>query len=126
MQVNLYDRGNSEFIVDEITSTGGRIALSNCRISLSGQICDYSYFQALHYACCHVLAACSYCRLDWRTYIDDVYRVNIMFNVYKMDFSPSIHDGLLLPFKGPQVIPDLGMMRASIGRLIINSMNDAN
>ncbi|KAL4315974.1 hypothetical protein AHAS_Ahas15G0238700 [Arachis hypogaea] len=93
IRVGLYDRGNSEFVVDEITSTGGRIALSNCRVLLSAWTCDYGYFQALHYPCRHVLATCLYCRLDWRTYVDD------------MGF-----DDILSLYAGPQVILDSDMM----------------
>ncbi|XP_016207376.1 uncharacterized protein LOC107647844 [Arachis ipaensis] len=130
MRVDLYDRGNSEFIVEELAPTAGRIAMSVCRVSLSARTCDYGYFQALHYPCRHVLAACSFCRLDWRTYVDDVYRMKTVFNVYKMGFSPPIHDDLLPVYEGPRVIPDPGMMRAAVGRprstRIRNSMDEAN
>ncbi|RYR29219.1 hypothetical protein Ahy_B01g053566 isoform E [Arachis hypogaea] len=128
MRVELYDRGNTEFVVDEIAPTGGRIALTACRVSLSARTCDCGYFQALHYPCRHVLAACSYCRLDWRTYVDDVYRLTTIFNVYKMGFSPPMADDLLPLYEGPQVIPDPGMMRATVGRprttRIRNSMDE--
>ncbi|XP_016195361.1 uncharacterized protein LOC107636357 [Arachis ipaensis] len=128
MQGELYDRGNTEFVVDEIAPMGGRIALSACRLLLSAQTCDCDYFQALHYLCRHVLAACSYCKLDWRTYVDDVYRLTSIFNVYNMGFSPSIADDFLPLYEGPQVIPDPGMMRAIVGRprttRIRNSMDE--
>ncbi|XP_016178930.1 uncharacterized protein LOC107621421 [Arachis ipaensis] len=39
MRDDLYDRENSEFVVDEIAPTWGRIALRTCRISLSSCTC---------------------------------------------------------------------------------------
>ncbi|XP_016172742.1 uncharacterized protein LOC107615149 [Arachis ipaensis] len=56
MWVDLYDRGNSEFVVEELAPTAGRIAMSVCRVSLSSCTCDCGYFQTLHYPCRHVLA----------------------------------------------------------------------
>ncbi|KAL4397361.1 uncharacterized protein [Arachis hypogaea] len=106
MRVDLYDRGNSEFVIEELAPTTGRIAMSVCRVSLSARTCDCRYFQALYYPCRHVLVACSFCRLDWRTYVDEVYRMKTVFNVYKMGFSPPIQDDLLPVYEGPRVIPD--------------------
>ncbi|XP_016195641.1 uncharacterized protein LOC107636660 [Arachis ipaensis] len=130
MRVELYDRGNSKFVVDEIAPTGERIALSTCRVSLSLCTYDCGYFQNLHYPCRHMFVAYSYCRLDWRTYVDNVYCLSTMFNVYKMGFSPPIHDDLKPLYEGPQVIPDPIMMRVIVGRFqttrIRNSMDDTD
>ncbi|XP_025617139.1 uncharacterized protein [Arachis hypogaea] len=130
MRVDLYDRENSEFVIEELAPTAGWIAMSVCRVSLSARTCDCGYFQALHYPCRHVLAACSFCRLDWRIYVDDVYRMKTVFNVYNMGFSPPIQDDLLPVYEGPRVIPDPGMMRAAVGRprstRIRNSMDEAD
>ncbi|KAL4371396.1 hypothetical protein AHAS_Ahas06G0162800 [Arachis hypogaea] len=81
MRVDLYDIGNSEFVVKELALIGETITMSSCRVSLSACKYDCGYFQALHYPCHHVLATCSFYRLDWRSYVDDVYRLITMFNV---------------------------------------------
>ena len=57
------------------------------RVRLTDCWCDCGYFQALHYLCRHVLTACAYTQLDWGSFVDDVYCMHTIFNVYRMKFS---------------------------------------
>ncbi|XP_016191743.1 uncharacterized protein LOC107632591 [Arachis ipaensis] len=79
MLVISHDRATSIFTVDEIADVGSQ---SRFRVYLQQRRCDYGYFQALHYPCAHALAACAHARLDWQSYVDDVYRVENAFRVY--------------------------------------------
>ncbi|XP_057738164.1 uncharacterized protein LOC130955342 isoform X1 [Arachis stenosperma] len=115
MNVHLYDRENLEFTVSEAASTGG-YNFGAYRVSLKERRCDCGYFQALHYPCKHVLIACASQRIDWTTYVDSVYRMSSVFNVYKMVFSAPPHEDHWPMYEGPRVVPDPSLMRATQGR----------
>ncbi|XP_016177849.1 uncharacterized protein LOC107620153 [Arachis ipaensis] len=61
--VTLFDRHQSEYTVAETTPTGS-FSLGTYRVSLQDRTCDFGYFQALHYPCCHAIACCAQSRLD--------------------------------------------------------------
>ncbi|MED6201001.1 hypothetical protein PIB30_090701, partial [Stylosanthes scabra] len=42
---------------------------------------------ALHYPCTHALAACANARIDWTHYVDGVYRMESVFQVYRTEFN---------------------------------------
>nr|XP_029154668.1 uncharacterized protein LOC112805316 [Arachis hypogaea] len=109
--VTLYDRHQSEYTVAETTPTGN-FSLGSYRVSLKDQTCDCGHFQALHYPCCHAIACCAYSRLNWASYVHEVYRMSEVFEVYKQGFVPPIPEGLWPPYAGPTVIPDPNMRRA--------------
>ncbi|XP_072078106.1 uncharacterized protein [Arachis hypogaea] len=92
--------------------------------------CDCGYFQALHYPCCHAIACCAQSRLDWATYIHEVYTMSKVFNVYRMGFLPPILEGLWPTYAGPTIIPDPNMRRAREGRPMLtrirNTMDEAD
>ncbi|XP_072090440.1 uncharacterized protein [Arachis hypogaea] len=113
--VTLYDRHQSEYTVAETTLTGN-FSLGSYRVSLKDHICDCGHFQALHYPCCHAIACCGHSRLNWASYVHEVYRMIEVFNVYKQGFIPPIPEGLWPPYANPTVIPDSNMRRAREGR----------
>ncbi|XP_016178188.1 uncharacterized protein LOC107620565 [Arachis ipaensis] len=113
--VTLYDRQQSEYTVAETTPTGN-FSLGSYRVSLKDHRCDCGHFQALHYPCCHAIACCAYSRLNWASYVHEVYRMSEVFNVYKEGFLPPIPEGLWPPYAGPTIIPDPNMRRAKEGR----------
>ncbi|XP_072087956.1 uncharacterized protein [Arachis hypogaea] len=87
-------------------------------------------YTALHYPCCHAIACCAQSRLDWATYVDEVYSMSEVFKVYQMSFAPCIPEGLWPPYDGLIVIPDPNMRRAREGRprstRIRNTMDEAD
>nr|XP_025692799.1 uncharacterized protein LOC112795056 [Arachis hypogaea] len=113
--VTLYDRHQSEYTVAETTPTGS-FSLDSYRVSLKDHRCDCGHFQALHYPCCHAIACCAYSRLNWASYVHEVYHMSEVFNVYKQGFFPPIPEGLWPPYAGPTIIPDPNMRRAKEGR----------
>ncbi|XP_057744825.1 uncharacterized protein LOC130962654 [Arachis stenosperma] len=112
--VTLYDRNQSEYTVAETTPIG-RFSLGSYRVFLKDHRCDCGHFQALHYPCCHAIACCAYSRLNWASYVHEVYRMSEVFNVYKQGFVPPIPEGLWPPYAGPTIIPDPNMRRAKEG-----------
>ncbi|XP_029146233.1 uncharacterized protein [Arachis hypogaea] len=126
--MTLYDRDNSEFTIAETTPTGS-FSLGSYRVSLASQTCDCGYFQALHFPCPHALACCAYSRLTWEPYVHQVYRLSLVFSVYRMGFTPPIPEGFWPPYDGPTVIPDPNKRRVREGRprstRIRTNMNEA-
>ncbi|XP_029154665.1 uncharacterized protein [Arachis hypogaea] len=127
--VTLFDRHQSEYTVAETTPTGN-FSLGTYRVSLRDCTCDCGYFQALHYPCCHSIACCAQSRLDWATYVHEVYTMSKVFSVYRMGFLPPIPESLWPPYANPTIIPDPNMRRDREGRLrstrIHNTMDEAD
>ncbi|XP_057739689.1 uncharacterized protein LOC130956696 [Arachis stenosperma] len=92
--VTLFDRHQSEYTVAETTPTGS-FSLGTYQVSFQDRTCDFGYFQALHYPCCHAIACCAQSRLDWSIYVDEVYTMQKVFRVYQMGFVPPIPGGTL-------------------------------
>nr|XP_029154553.1 uncharacterized protein LOC114927772 [Arachis hypogaea] len=113
--VTLFNRHQSEYTVAETTPTCN-FSLGKYRVSLRDRTCDCEYFQALHYPCCHAIACCAQSRLDWTTYVHEVYTMSKVFIVYRMWFLPPIPEGLWPSYAGPIIVPDPNMRRAREGR----------
>ncbi|MED6210753.1 hypothetical protein PIB30_067067 [Stylosanthes scabra] len=73
--VTQFDRHSSEFEVTQISPTGG-FSLGSYRVSLRERRCDCGSFQALHYSCMHAVACCAHTRVNWTTYVHDVYKMS--------------------------------------------------
>ncbi|PPR93297.1 hypothetical protein GOBAR_AA27376 [Gossypium barbadense] len=58
--------------------TGGQY-----RVHLRNRTCDCGRFDALHYPCDHVIATCQNLRLYPMSYVDDVYKLEYMYNVWR-------------------------------------------
>ncbi|XP_015940879.1 uncharacterized protein LOC107466417 [Arachis duranensis] len=125
----MFDRHQLDYTVVETTPTG-EFSLGSYRVSLRDRTCDYGYFQALHYPCCHAIICYVQSRLDWAIYVDEVYNMSKVFKDYQMSFSPCIPEGLWPPYDGPTVIPKSSMRRAREGQpwstRICNNMDEAD
>ncbi|KAL4349810.1 hypothetical protein AHAS_Ahas10G0079200 [Arachis hypogaea] len=113
MLVISHDRATSIFTVDEIAGVGSQ---SRFRVYLQQRRYDCGYFQALHYPCAHALAACAHARLDWQSYVDDVYRVENVFRVYQMEFPPLPDEEVWPPHEGQLLRPNPHLRRSMDGR----------
>ncbi|XP_057746670.1 uncharacterized protein LOC130965931 [Arachis stenosperma] len=89
--VTLFDRHQAEYTVGKTTPTG-KFSLGSYRVSLRDRTCDCGYFQALHYPCYHAITCCAQSRLDWATYVDEVYSMSEVFKVYQISFVGSTGD----------------------------------
>ncbi|KAH1047205.1 hypothetical protein J1N35_037989 [Gossypium stocksii] len=75
--------------------------------------CDCGSFDALRYPCAHAIATCQNIRLDPMSYVDDVYKIEHMYNVWRHVFSPVPDERKwssvsLAPFK---LLPDRALRR---------------
>ncbi|MED6190547.1 hypothetical protein PIB30_106954 [Stylosanthes scabra] len=46
----------------------------------------------------HAVACCAQSRVDWASYVHDVYRMTEVFSVYRVGFSPPIPEGYWPPY----------------------------
>ncbi|RYR68121.1 hypothetical protein Ahy_A03g014593 [Arachis hypogaea] len=55
-------------------------------VHLTEHTCDYGLFQSLHYPCRHALTACVAASIEWGYFMDPVYTMAYVFNVYEREF----------------------------------------
>ena len=115
MIVFVFSRANESFVVEELTRIRNG-SQGSYKVRFVDSWYECGYFQALHYPCCHVLATCAYVWLDWGTFIDDVYRMQTVFNVYRMEFSAIENEDYWLEYSGSQIRPNSKLRRAIEGR----------
>ncbi|XP_039115839.1 uncharacterized protein LOC120251370 [Dioscorea cayenensis subsp. rotundata] len=114
--VRQFDREENSFMVDEMAPPQCGDIAGSYRIDLRKRWCDCGEFQILHFPCRHVLAACAYIHLHWQAYVDNVYRLETIFNVYHKEFQPMSNERYWNPYNGPHLYPDLTMRRPASGR----------
>ncbi|RYR20992.1 hypothetical protein Ahy_B03g066224 [Arachis hypogaea] len=75
-----------------------------------------------------VKSACSHARLDWKRFVHPMYRMESVFNVYRLEFQPIGHVDDWPSYDDPQIRPNPRMMRAKRGwpvsSMIRNNMDD--
>ncbi|KAH7670616.1 Zinc finger PMZ-type protein [Dioscorea alata] len=105
--VRQFDRDENSFMVDEMAPPQYGGIAGSYRIDLRRRWCDCGEFQTLHFPCRHVLAAYVYIHLHWQAYVDNVYRLETIFNVYHKEFQPMSNERYWNPYNGPRLCPDL-------------------
>ncbi|KAK5802826.1 hypothetical protein PVK06_030451 [Gossypium arboreum] len=83
-----HNRDNLWFRVTEFDRPNQCIIGGQYRVHLRNRTCDCGVFNALCYPCTHVTAACQNLRLDPMTYVDQVYKIEYMYNVWRHVFPP--------------------------------------
>ncbi|KAL4356631.1 hypothetical protein AHAS_Ahas09G0106000 [Arachis hypogaea] len=87
-------------------------------------------FMVLHYACRYALVCCAYARLNWATYIHEVYHLSSVFDVYWTGLRPLIPEGFWPSYDGLTIIPDPTKRRMSEGlprtTMIETTMDEAD
>ncbi|XP_072084703.1 uncharacterized protein [Arachis hypogaea] len=91
--MNLYqfDRSRTSYTVEVLAAVPG-FRQQNYQVLLDEGNCDCGYFQELHLPCRYILAACSQARIDWKGFVHPLYRMDSIFNVYKVQFRPIGHE----------------------------------
>ncbi|PPS16998.1 hypothetical protein GOBAR_AA03578 [Gossypium barbadense] len=118
MHIVCHDRDNLWFRVTEFDRPNQGIIARQYRAHLRNKTCDCGVFDALRYPCTHVIAACQNLRLDPITYVDQVYKIEYMYNMWRHVFPPITDERkwppvLLSPFK---LLPDRELHRKPKGR----------
>ncbi|MFQ6665322.1 hypothetical protein Gotur_032091 [Gossypium turneri] len=118
MHIVCHDRDNLWFRVTEFDRPHQGVVGGQYHVHLQNRTWDYGMFDALRYPCAHVIAACQNLRLDPMSYVDEVYKLENMYNVWRHVFLP-VPDELkwplvsLAPFK---LLPDRELRRKPKGR----------
>ncbi|KAH1114428.1 hypothetical protein J1N35_007806 [Gossypium stocksii] len=78
-----HDRDNLWFRVIEFDTPNQGIIGGQYHVHLRNRTCDCGSFDALCYPCAHAIAACQNLCLDPMSYVDDVYKIEYMYNVWR-------------------------------------------
>ncbi|XP_072087355.1 uncharacterized protein [Arachis hypogaea] len=110
IQVNLFDRQNEIFEVQEMPS-GLEFA-----INLRLRHCDCGEFQVDRILCRHVFACCANQRLDWKQYVHEVYTMTEIRKVYRTQFRPLENPTTWPVYQGPRLVPNPYLRQVAKGR----------
>ncbi|KAF7824459.1 uncharacterized protein G2W53_022603 [Senna tora] len=83
-----------------------------CRVNLAQEYCDCGKFQALHYPCQHVIAACAYIGISYEPYVNRVYKLDTMLMAYAKEFQPlGLEEYWPVPEDPRKLVPGEGNIR---------------
>ncbi|KAK5802998.1 hypothetical protein PVK06_030635 [Gossypium arboreum] len=80
------------FHVTEFNRPNQGIADGQYRVHLRNRTYDCGTFDALHYLCAHAVTVCQNLRLDPMSYIDKVYKIEYLYNVWRHVFPPVLDE----------------------------------
>ncbi|KAK5846395.1 hypothetical protein PVK06_002681 [Gossypium arboreum] len=66
-------------------------------VDLRQMTCNCGRFQALYYLCAYAIMTCALKRIDCMTYIDEVYSLKRVYNVWKSKFPPIFDENMWPP-----------------------------
>ena len=110
LRVNQFDRQNEAFHVQELSNN------QDYRVDLRQRYCDCGDFQTDRYPCRHVIACCCSQNVDWRSYVDDVYKISEICKVYKKEFGVVGNESTWRQYRGPRLCPNSALKRTIKGR----------
>ncbi|XP_004506765.1 uncharacterized protein [Cicer arietinum] len=85
-EVVIHNRAHSIFTVKELVRPPSGRPVGTFKVDLDKRWCNCGEFQALHYPCSHVIAACSFIHRDYMMYVSSKYTLQSIFDVYKDEF----------------------------------------
>ncbi|KAH1097695.1 hypothetical protein J1N35_014616 [Gossypium stocksii] len=131
MHTMCHDRDNLGFRVIEFDRLHEGIIGGQYAVYLRNRTCNCGRFDVLRYPCAHVIAACQNLRIDPMSYVDEVYRLETMYNVWRHVFPPvpdkqlvphgvisrSVLDSSLVRLPTEVVVPPAGDLVVGVERL---------
>jgi hypothetical protein len=115
-QVYIHNRGQSIFSVLELVRPQSGRPTGTFMVDLDKKWCDCGEFQALHYPCSHVIAACSKIHHDFMMYVSPCYTLQYVYNVYQVEFQPVPHQSYWPEYDGIELCHNPIMRRDPKGR----------
>ncbi|KAH1132011.1 hypothetical protein J1N35_003389 [Gossypium stocksii] len=88
MCIVCHDCDNLWFRLTEFDRPNQAITGWQYRVHLKNRTCDCRRIDALCYPCANVIAACQNLRLDPISYVDEMYKIEYMYNVWRHVFLP--------------------------------------
>ena len=111
--VRAFDRRACAFEVEEpydpTTYQYGRCY----KVNLNDRTCDCGEFQAERLPCAHVFAACAKVSVDPSQFVDRIFRLETLMNIYNSGFHPIGDEAHWPAIVGPRIVPNPSMVRAS-------------
>lgn len=115
-QVHIHNRGRSLFSVNELVRPPSGRPTGTFKVDLNARWCDCGEFQALHYPCSHVIAACLSIHHDYMMYVSPQYTLQYVFNTYFEEFPVVPHQSSWPEYNGVEVYHNPAMRRDPKGR----------
>ena len=94
------------------TSSGGR----TYRVNLREHGCTCGKTLIYGFPCSHILAACHFRSIDFRSFVQHYYTIQSCFNTWAPLFNPIHNEYEWPPYVGPVIVPADSMKRVSGGR----------
>ncbi|KAK4263348.1 hypothetical protein QN277_028771 [Acacia crassicarpa] len=110
-RVRIYDRDLQLFEVEDAYNQSTHVAGDIMRVDLINRKCQCGRFTARRYPCSHVLAVCKMEKLNHYSYVDPVFTVQYISQVYAAHWNPIGNELLIQQGEGPTVIPNVTLTR---------------
>nr|XP_012571262.2 uncharacterized protein LOC105852148 [Cicer arietinum] len=115
-EVVIHNRAHSIFTVKELVRPPSGRTVGTFKVDLDKRWCDCGEFQALHYPCSHVIAACSFIHRDYMMYVSSKYTLQCIFDVYKEEFPAIPLQSYWPEYNGIELCHNPAMRRDPKGR----------
>ncbi|XP_073225655.1 uncharacterized protein [Cicer arietinum] len=115
-EVVIHNRAHSIFIVKELVRPPSSRPVGTFKVDLDKRWCDCDEFQALHYPCLYVIAACSFIHCGYMMYVSSKYTLQCIFDVYKEEFPAIPLQSYWLEYNGIESCHNPAMRRDPKGR----------
>ncbi|XP_073223370.1 uncharacterized protein [Cicer arietinum] len=115
-EVVIHNRAHSIFTVKELVRPPSGRPVGTFKVDLDKRWCDCGEFQALHYPCSHVIAACSFIHHDYMMYVSSKYTLQCIFDVYKEEFPAIPLQSYWPEYNGIELCHNPAMRRDPKGR----------
>ncbi|GAU45778.1 hypothetical protein TSUD_24420 [Trifolium subterraneum] len=120
--ITWFNRQDLTFSVQETEDPREGRPMDNFKVNLRAKCCDCGKFQSLHMPYTHVIAACSYARIDYHQFIDDVYKVATVCAVYAGKFQVIQGTSFWPDYEGDRLCARTDRKRVKKGRPQKNRM----
>ncbi|KAK5793361.1 hypothetical protein PVK06_034504 [Gossypium arboreum] len=97
MYVVYHSSPNLILQVTEYVRPVQKMSGASYRVDLSKGTCNCGRFQALRFPYAHVIVACAKVRIEYMSYINDVYKLERMHNVWRAEFLSILDESMWPP-----------------------------
>ena len=86
------------------------------RLNLHDHKCTYGKILIYGFLCIHIIAACHFCSVDFRSFVQGYYNTQSYYDICATLFHPIFDEYEWLPYEGPTIVPFESMKHTSLGR----------
>ncbi|KAK5838785.1 hypothetical protein PVK06_007523 [Gossypium arboreum] len=87
-------------------------------VDLPKKVCNCGRFQALRFPCAYVIVTCAYVQIVYTLYINDVYKLEHMANVWRPEFPLVLDESMWSPMSSAlfKLAPNMNLSHVPRGR----------